>query len=63
MNRLEMSQYLQIGPLGKVNQANVKLLKCPNSPKASVSLTIAIVEQVFELLRPSLQPYTDESSS
>lgn len=46
MNRLEMSQYLQNGPLGKVNSTNLRVLKCPGNPDAQVSLSISILEQV-----------------
>jgi hypothetical protein len=54
-----MSQFLQNGPLGKKHSKNLKILKCPGNPDATVSLSITILEQVEE--KPS-QPYTDESS-
>jgi hypothetical protein len=44
MNRLEISQYLQNGPLGKVNSLNLKILKCPGNPDSIVALKIAILE-------------------
>ena len=47
INRLEMSQFIQNGPLGKKHSINLKVLKCPGNPDATVSLTITIVEQVF----------------
>jgi hypothetical protein len=54
-----MSQFLQNGPLGKKHAKNLKILKCPGNPDATVSLTITILEQVEERHN---QPYTDESS-
>ncbi len=64
MNRLEMSQYLSNGPLGKVNNTNLRILKCPGNPDAQVTLSIAIIEQVeLQNNRPSRVPDTDEESS